>query len=143
MRLRIFVIGAIIVMTCGFSDSARAQALSGDQLLLMLKDESSSSFQTNVNRYRAMGYIQGLLDSYTVFSTRDPSLNIYCMPLKGVSSSQARMVIIKWLEEHPQRLIEQARLLVFHALAKAYPCITHKPYPKSNQPRTFTIPQQN
>jgi len=143
MRLRKFVIGAILILTCGYSDSARAQALSGDQLLFMLTGEASSSFQTNVNRYRAMGYIQGLLDSYTVFSTRDPSLNIYCMPVKGVSSSQARKVIIKWLEEHPQRLDEQARLLVFHALAEAYPCITQKLSPKSNQPRTFTIPQQN
>ena len=113
MRLRIFVIGAILIVTCVFADSARAQALSGDQLLFMLKGESSSSYQTNVNRYRAMGYIQGLLDSYTVFSTRDPSLNIYCMPLKGVSSSKARKVIIKWLEEHPQRLNGQARILVF------------------------------
>ncbi len=143
MRLRIFVIGAILIVTCVFADSARAQALSGDQLLFMLKGESSSSYQTNVNRYRAMGYIQGLLDSYTVFSTRDPSLNIYCMPLKGVSSSQARKVIIKWLEEHPQRLNGQARILVFHALLEAYPCITQKLSPKSDQPRTFTIPQQN
>jgi hypothetical protein len=143
MRLRIFVIGAILILTCGWADSARAQALSGDQLLFMLTGEASSSFQTNVNRYRAMGYIQGLLDSYTVFSTRDPSLNIYCMPLKGVSSSRARKVIIKWLEEHPKRLNEQARILVFHALAEAFPCITQKPTPKSDQQRTFTIPQQN
>ena len=143
MRLRIFIIGAILIVTSVLTDSARAQALSGDQLLFMLKGEASSTFQTNVNRYRAMGYIQGLLDSYTVFSTRDPSLNIYCMPLKGVSSSQARKVITKWLEEHPKRLDEQARILVFHALAEAYPCITHKTSPKSDQPRKFTLPQQN
>ena|GEM_PF-1066994 len=143
MRLRIFVIGAILIVICIFADSVRAQALSGDQLLFMLKGESSTKYQTNVNRYRAMGYIQGLLDSYTVFSTRDPSLNIYCMPLKGVSSSQARKVIVKWLEEHPQRLNEQARILVFHALLEAYPCITNKSSPKFDQPWTFTPPQQN
>jgi hypothetical protein len=143
MRLRICVIGAILIAAGVFTDSARAQALSGDQLLFMLKGESSNSYQTNANRYRAMGYIQGLLDAYTVFSTRDQSLNIYCMPLTGVSSSKARKVIIKWLEEHPQRLNEQARILVFHALLQAYPCITHKSSPKSDQPRTFALPQQN
>jgi len=143
MRLCLSVIGAVLIVTCVFVDLARAQALSGDQLLFMLKGESSTKYQTNVNRYRAMGYIQGLLDSYTVFSTRDPSLNIYCLPLKGVSSSQARKVIVKWLEEHPKRLKEQARILVFHALLEAYPCITHKSSPKFDQPRMFTIPQQN
>jgi hypothetical protein len=143
MRLRIFVVGAILILACGWADSLRAQALSGDQLLFMLSGEASSGFQTNMNRYRAMGYIQGLLDSYIVLSTRDPSLNIYCMPLEGVSSLQARKVIIKWLEAHPQRLNEQARILVFHALAEAFPCITHKPTPKPNQQRTLTIPQQN
>ena len=143
MRLWIRVAGLVAVAVCLIHSSAFAQTLRGDQLLMMLTDESSSGMQANVNHYRAMGYIQGLLDSYTVFSTRDSSLDIYCMPEQGVSSAQARILIVKWLREHPQRLHEQARLLVFHALAEAFPCRKSPTDRKAGQPDQVVGPRQN
>jgi hypothetical protein len=128
---------------CLIHGFASAETLRGDQLLMMLTDESSSGMQANVNRYRAMGYIQGLLDSYAVFSTRDPSLDVYCMPEQGVSSAQARILIVKWLREHPERLHEQARLLVFHALAEAFPCRDSSADRKADQPEQIVVPRQN
>ena len=143
MRLWIRVAGTMVAMTCLIYGTALAGTLRGDQLLVMLTDESSSGMQANVNRYRAMGYVQGLLDSYTVFSTRDPSLNIYCMPEQGVTSAQARILIVKWLQEHPKRLHEQARLLVFHALAEAFPCKNSSKGSKASQPEQIVVPRQN
>ena len=111
MRLRIRVAGmvAVAVVLCLICSPAFAEALRGDQLLVMLTDESSSGVQASVNRYRAMGYIQGLLDSYAVFSTRDPSLKVYCMPEQGVSTAQARILIVKWLKENPT---DQKRIVI-------------------------------
>ena len=77
----VYVAAALALVMVGLIGGVvSAETLRGDQLLIMLTDDSSSGMQANVNRYRAMGYIQGLLDSYTVFSTRDPSLDIFCMP---------------------------------------------------------------
>ncbi|KPJ79011.1 MAG: hypothetical protein AMJ54_00695 [Deltaproteobacteria bacterium SG8_13] len=132
-----------VVMAILICSSASAETLRGDQLLIMLDDESSSGVQANVNRCRAMGYIQGLLDSYTVFSTRDPSLKVFCMPEQGVSSAQARILIVKWLKEHPERLHEQARLLVFHALAEAFPCKKSTAGDKDGQSEQIVVPRQN
>jgi hypothetical protein len=114
--------GIIACISLGAADDATAQALRGDQLLAMLTGESSSNVQGIVNKANGMGYLQGLLDAYMVFSTRDPGLKIYCMPAEGLSVSRAREIVIKWLELHPNRLPEQARILVFHALADSFPC---------------------
>ena len=143
MRLWIRVAGTAAVMTSLICGPAVAETLRGDQLLMLLTDESASGMQANVNRYRAMGYIQGLLDSYAVFSARDSSLKIYCMPEQGVSSAQARILIVKWLKEHPERLHEQARLLVFHALAEAFPCPNPSTDQKTGQPEQIVVPRQN
>ena len=139
--IRTAAMAAVIVSLIG--SFAFAETLRGDQLLIMLTDDSSSGMQANVNRYRAMGYIQGLLDAYTVFSTRDPSLNVFCMPDQGVSTAQARILIVKWLREHPKRLHEQARLLVFHALSEAFPCRNASAGQKSDPPEKVVVPRQN
>lgn len=143
MRFWIRVAALVAAVVCLIHGTASAEALRGDQLLMMLTDESSSGMQANVNRYRAMGYIQGLLDSYAVFSARDPSLDVYCMPEQGVSSAQARILIVKWLKEHPKRLHEQARLLVFHALADAFPCRGSASDRNADQPGQIVVPRQN
>ena len=142
MRWWIRVAGMVAVIVSLICSGATAETLRGDQLLLMLTDESSSGMQASINRSRAMGYVQGLLDSYTVFSTRDPSLDVFCMPEQGVSSAQARILIVKWLKEHPERLHEQARLLVFHALAEAFPCRNPSADRKAGQPEQIVVPRQ-
>ena len=139
MRWWIRVAGTLGAIACITCSSAFAETLRGDQLLTMLADDSSGGMQANVQRYRAMGYVQGLLDSYAVFSARDKSLDIYCMPQQGVSTAQARILIVKWLKAHPERLSEQARLLVFHALAEAFPCRNRS---AGGQPEQIVVPRQ-
>ena len=143
MRYWIRAAAMAAVMVSLIGGFAFAETLRGDQLLIMLTDDSSSGMQANVNRYRAMGYIQGLLDAYTVFSTRDPSLNVFCMPEQGVSTAQARILIVKWLRENPKRLHEQARLLVFHALSAAFPCRNASEGQKPGPSGKVVVPRQN
>jgi hypothetical protein len=114
--------GILVMLGCFVSVRADAQALRGDQLLSMLTGKKTSNAQGIVNQANGMGYLQGLMDSYMVVSTFNPGLQYYCMPEEGISVAQARQVVIRWLERHPERLKEQARILVFHALADAFPC---------------------
>jgi hypothetical protein len=122
MKFRLWMLLTIAMVASVAPAPAGAEALRGDQFLTMLTGQTSNNVQSVVNKANGMGYLQGLLDSYMVFSTRDPSLRIYCMPTEGFSIAQARRVVIQWLEAHPQRLHEEARILIFHALADAFPC---------------------
>jgi hypothetical protein len=122
MKFRLWMLLTIAMVASVVPAPAGAEALRGDQFLTMLTGQTSNNVQSVVNKANGMGYLQGLLDSYMVFSTRDPSLRIYCMPTEGFSIAQARRVVIQWLEAHPQRLHEEARILIFHALADAFPC---------------------
>ena len=45
----------------------------------------------------------------------------YCIP-DGVTNGQVAHVIVKYLEDHPERLHESDIGLVFHALRAAFPC---------------------
>ena len=122
LKYRLWMLLTVAVVVSVAPTPAGAEALRGDQFLTMLTGQTSNNVQSVVNKANGMGYLQGLLDSYIVFSTRDPSLRVYCMPTEGFSIAQARRVVIQWLEAHPQRLHEEARILIFHALADAFPC---------------------
>jgi hypothetical protein len=122
MRSLFLSLAIIAGVGLGAVGHGNAQALRGDQFLAMLSGERAHHVPGFVNKANGMGYLQGVLDAYMVFSTRDPGLRIYCMPAEGISVAQAREIVIKWLELHPNRLQEQARILIFHALADSFPC---------------------
>jgi hypothetical protein len=88
----------------------------------MLSDASDSSLQANLERARAMGYLQGMQESYLIISMLDPGAKIYCLPEQGLPSAHLRRVVVRWLRDHPDRLEEPAAVLVFHALTDEYPC---------------------
>jgi hypothetical protein len=99
-----------------------ADAVRGEQLLLWLTGQSPSEVQAIMDKAKSMAYVQGMLDLYVVLSHRDPGLKIYCVPDEGISIGQAKDIIVNWLNAHPKRLKEEARILVLYALREAFPC---------------------
>jgi hypothetical protein len=123
MKIRLWMLLTIAMVLSAAPTPAGAEAMLGDQFLTMLTGKASNNVQSVVNEANGKGYLQGVMDSYMVVSTFNPDLpKYYCMPTEGVSIAQARRVVIQWLEAHPQRLREEARILIFHALADAFPC---------------------
>ena len=49
---------------------------------------------------------------------------IYCPPTNGVSAEQVRLIVGKYLRDHPQKLNQSAGFLVGDALLAAFPCKT-------------------
>ncbi|HHP7234539.1 MAG TPA: Rap1a/Tai family immunity protein [Desulfobacterales bacterium] len=113
---------AIILCLLVSMTAANAESLRGRTLLKMLSDASDSGLQANLDRARAMGYLQGMQESYLIISMLDPGAKIYCLPEQGLPSAHLRHVVVRWLRDHPDRLEEPAAVLVFHALADEYPC---------------------
>ena len=111
----------VLIFVCIIPSSVLADVVRGEQLLLWLTGQSPSEVAA-MNKVRAMAYVQGMLELYVVLSHRDPELKIYCVPDGRISIGQAKDIIIEWLNTHPKRLKEEARILVLYALRDAFPC---------------------
>jgi hypothetical protein len=64
---------------------------------------------------RAVGYIDGIADAAV-------GLGYACYPT-AVTRAEIREVVIKYLRDHPERLGDQASMLVLNGLFDAFPCM--------------------
>lgn len=87
-------------------DPAGAQALHADQ-----QAEAQS----------CLGFVEGFVWGHAWASWREARDMWFCLPV-GFSAVQGVPVIVDYLKAHPDRLEEEAHLLVFLALTAGYPC---------------------
>jgi hypothetical protein len=120
MKYRFLLV--VLILGYIFPVSVAADAVRGDQLLYWLTGKANNEIEATLDRAKSMAYLSGMLDSYVVLSAIEPGLKIYCVPEKGIAIGQAKDIIIKWMNAHPDRLKEEARILVLYALKDAFPC---------------------
>jgi hypothetical protein len=68
-----------------------------------------------------LGFIEGFVWGHAWASWREAKDMWFCLPA-GFSGGQGVPVVVDYLQSHPDRLQEDAHLLVFLALTAAYPC---------------------
>jgi hypothetical protein len=68
-----------------------------------------------------LGFIEGFVWGHAWASWREGKDMWFCLPA-GFSGEQGVPVVVDYLQTHPDRLDEDAHLLVFLALTAAYPC---------------------
>ena len=68
-----------------------------------------------------MSFVDGFVWGHAWAAWRSGADMWFCLPA-GFSSSQGVSAVIDYLDAHPDRLSEDAHLLVFLALTAAYPC---------------------
>lgn len=95
---------------------ASADFISGTELKKMLDAYSAVSKGQAKGRLEAgeaLGYVSGVWDTnyYVTFC-----------PGRGVQQSQAIAIVAKYLDEHPARWNEPAKMLLNEAFVAAYPC---------------------
>jgi len=97
---------------------ANAHALTGVDLYQACKSASHSSMDLV-----CIAYVHGFLDGFQLgrFVGTGPQSK-YCPPKDGVSVDQGRLIIEKYLREHPQDLHTQAGLMAASAMMDAFPC---------------------
>jgi len=124
-------------------------SINGENLLEMCRDSVSISETKTVDSdlYKAgqevtnsgicIGYIEGFEDMHYLYSlflfhtkfftlntTNDKTINflhLYCLP-DDVTRYQLTKVVVKYLEDHPEKLNQSAGLLVWQAFQEAFPC---------------------
>ena len=69
-------------------------------------------------------YLAGFVDSERIISpfVLLSGQRAFCLPEEGLENEQIRLVVTKWLRENPQELHTSARVSIFVALKRAFPC---------------------
>ncbi len=72
-------------------------------------------------------YLQGFVDGFSLEQARaDAGLPPFCFPLGSVSVTQARLIVQRYLKDHPWNLHKDAGFLISMALVDAFPCPSSK-----------------
>jgi len=124
------VIGLILLSShTAFCDGDGNELLSQcNTAIAMLDDAKGSSDPTNTAH---MGFCFGLMRGVMGLNGYYQNLYnqieykgvlLFCIPESGIRNGQAARIVIKHMNEHPERLHENAIGLVFTAFVEAFPC---------------------
>jgi len=98
---------------------AQAQILgeyfNGGQLQSYLRSQNEQ------HRAAAMGYVAGVLDLHVVMVSGHSAPPLFCRP-NGVSRQEARDIVKRYIEKHPESRQVFAADVITRALGEAFPC---------------------
>ena len=95
-----------------------ARALSGTELYKACRQRDLSA-----GGISCIAYVRGFVDGMTLgYLTGKKSPLLYCPPRDGIAADQARLLVQKYLRDHPESLHLEAGNLAANALTEAFPC---------------------
>lgn len=97
-------------------------AITGEQLLRACTGNIKNP-QEGTGKAFCLGYLSGYLDSYMISSevhTNDRKL--FCLPAQGISSNEASLIVIEYLQKNPAKLQQSARSSIILAFIQKFPC---------------------
>ncbi|MFT5394873.1 MAG: hypothetical protein ACI85N_000052 [Gammaproteobacteria bacterium] len=119
------IILALLLLNLAMPIYAADSYLDGDQLLSKCKeaikgadgDANYNSSDTNL----CFGYLQSAADTHHAYTKSGLIEPIFCRP-EGTSVGNLVLIVVKFLETHPDVLHNAAGGLVSAALREAFPC---------------------
>ncbi len=91
------------------------------QRLLGPSGSEGLSADQQADAQACIGFVEGFVWGHAWASWREARDMWFCLP-PGFSAAQGVPLVAGYLQAHPDRLEEEAHLLVFLALTAAYPC---------------------
>ena len=125
--MNILTVAALSLLWCA---SAHASGTFGQELL----EECKLQNATLQSEY-CLGYIEGALQAVATWETSDEVQKrthnehmCYLLP-DEVTNGQVRLILVKYLADHPKRLHLPAIILFIEALQETFPCkeVKHSP----------------
>jgi hypothetical protein len=114
MNSRYFAITASLAIL----SATNAEALTGSDLYQECLDKSRG-----IEEIGCLSYVRGFVDGIFSGVAIERLAIGFCPPKEeGLDATQARLIVEKYLREHPEQLHVQAGLLVGSALIAAFPC---------------------
>jgi len=74
-----------------------------------------------INLQACGSYIEGVVDTISAVKIKHPTDVFFCVPEKATEEQFAR-VIVKYGDDHPEKLHLSAVVFVVNALSSAFPC---------------------
>ncbi len=110
---------AAVFLVMLFSTAAWGSFVSGSDLLEQCKLSEGPFLQGE-----CYGYIAGVADIVGAFKEAGWRETDYCLPSgeSGVTLGQAKLEVVKYLENHPGELHRSASGLIYLAFVDAFPC---------------------
>lgn len=68
-----------------------------------------------------VGMMRGITTLNRVYQTME-GRDLFCLPLDGIEFGQAARVVIKYMEDHPEKLHQDEALIAIIAFKEAFPC---------------------
>lgn len=106
----------------------RAQATTPESTGVELLEECQAAERDtpSVKAAHCLGYLNGMADGLDAWESYNKYHNgnlppAACIP-RGATMRELAIVVVKYLNDHPNRLHESYRLLAILALADGYPC---------------------
>ena len=101
------------------------------QVIRSVDGESLDDLQSMDAMY-CLGYISGFLNSHLLVTSIAKIRTLFCtpkagIPLRGLQGGQGARIIVKWLNDHPEKLHLEKDILTLAALINAFPCQTDDP----------------
>lgn len=127
-------IGVLFVVAVALASNVQAEIGDGNRLLERCRPamayletgKATSVGVENINAGFCIGYIAGMKDGllmgmYAAKEQRVRGLGV-CIPELGIENSQAVRIVMKYLNDHSNKLHEPDLTLVVKAFQEAYPC---------------------
>lgn len=127
MKRSITVLAAILLLTFGGSAYSEANG-DGNELLHACKltlDDNVTKEKNIYNGYMLYGYCLGILQAVADTNSslfEEMGKRLFCFPSNGIKNKQSVKIVVKYLEEHPEKLHLHNTDLVISAYREAFPC---------------------
>ena len=111
-----FFIGLVFLVGIGSVQSAHAYSNGND-----LREWCNAALDKQSQTGARSGLCVGFLDAYRQLATMLPETKLLCLPA-GVGQEGFIRVVVKYLDQHPEKLQLPAAQLVYDAAGEAFPC---------------------
>ena len=101
-------------------EAEEEQAITGRELLADCEPGATESMPNHA----CMKYVFGPVQTVVMLQQMDPSKKLFCIDPTAVSLEAVTSGVTSWLKAVPERLDEEAYVLVSEALNTSYPCPT-------------------
>lgn len=117
------VVGSVLVVPAREAHASRTGSQLLDDCSVAIKKTSDMQGLDYQKAAWCMGFLYGFTSANTAYvaleQTDEP---LFCAPESGASVDQYSRVVVKYLEEHPEKLHMSAGPLALMALRDAFPC---------------------
>ena|SRR6266446_4482470 len=131
MRLQVILSSLAVIFYSALMVALPAYAVDGTTFLANCKayvnmEETQLTAKEQLGAIHCGAYLTGFIESHMIDTDKGIKVKhgdpIYCLPQKGFTVAQLARMVIKYLEDNPDKLHADAKMAVLMTLIASFPC---------------------